>query len=246
MKRLDVAVVRYALFVLITLFALFVVKVLDISYPFTVVTSTRSSELAVVGEGQIDVTPDTAYVDAGITVSNIQTVEAAQKMLQEVNNKVLDAIEKLGVPKSDIKTSNYSIYPNYRSEGKISGYNGNATINVKLKDITLASLVVTEATKMGANQIQGVRYVVDKPEESRKLARDKAIGNAKKQAQELTSMLGIRLGRITNIVESSPDRTYAPMYAKSAVTDGMGGGAPNFEPGTETITSTVTLYFEKK
>lgn len=235
---------NYSLFLFLTLIALLVVKKLDITYPLTITTTTKSTELAVVGEGKVEVVPDTAYIDVGISVNDIETADKAQEMLSSVNNKIIEAVKKLGIAKEEIKTSNYSIYPAYKyEENKVTGYNGNATVTIKVRDAKLASQVITEATNVGANQIHGVRFEIDKPEKYREQARDKAIENAKSQAERLAQKLGIRLGKIVNMVESSPDRVY-PFYAneKSA----LGGGSPVIEPGSQTITSTVTLYFERK
>lgn len=239
---------------LVIIIVLAVVRYFDLSYPLSISNSSVSSELSVVGEGKVEVSPDTAYVDAGITVDNASTVDAAQKELNDKNNAIVDAVKKLGIKKEDIKTSNYSIYPNYnydngRNQNRINEYNGNVTISIRVKDVTTTSTVIVEVTKAGANQIQGTRFVVDKPEKYREDARDKAIANAKEQAHKLAKNLGIRLGRVTNIVESVSAPIYSPQYAlKSAapMAGGMGGGSPDIEPGSQTISSVVTLYFEKK
>ncbi len=235
--------------VFISLVALYLVKIFNISYPLTLVTTSKSSELAVVGEGKVEVTPDTAYVDAGITVNQVASVGEAQKKIDETNNKIIDALREIGIEKGDIKTSNYSIYPNYKYENndnKIDGYNGNATIEIKVRDPQLASKVIETVTAAGANQIQGSRFVVGKPELYREEARNAAIKNAKDQAQKIAKDLGIKLGRITNIVESSPDSPVVYSNKALLVTSGGGGGGPELEAGSQTITSIVTLYFEKK
>lgn len=89
----------------------------------------------------------------------------------------------------------------------------------------------------------GVNFAVDEPQKYREKAREEAIANAKIQAEKLAKTLGIKLGKITNIVESSPQ---APIsYIKTLRSD-VAQAAPVIEPGTETVTSVVTLYFEKK
>jgi len=242
---------NFVIAVFISLFALFLIKILDISYPVLITSTVKSTELAVVGEGKIDVVPDLAYVDAGITVNNAATTEEVQQTINKTNNDIIEAMKKLRIPKADIKTSNYSIYPNYifeNNQNRINGYNGNATIEIKVRNPQLASQAVEAATKAGANQVNGTRFVVDSPEKYREEARNKAIQNAKDQANKLAQSLGIGLGRVVNIVESSPDQSgiIYPM-AKSLNAEGMGGrGGPGIEPGTQTITSTVTLYFEKR
>ncbi len=71
------------------------------------------------------------------------------------------------------------------------------------------------------------------------------------QAQKLAKTLGIKLGKIVNVVESTPGYV-SPNYAsKMALSSagGLGGAADSsaqFEPGSQTISSVVTLYFEKK
>ncbi len=233
----------------VSLIALYLIKIFDIAYPLTLVTTNKSSELAVVGEGKVEVTPDTAYVDTGITVDKASSVVEAQKKINETNNKIINALREIGIEKADIKTSNYSIYPSYKYENsgnKIDGYNGNATIEIKVRNPQMVSRVIETVTSAGANQIQGSRFVVDKPELYREEARNTAIKNAKDQAQKMAKNLGIKLGKITNIVESSPNDQ---IYSKSLPISGGGGivesSSANIEPGSQTITSVVTLYFEK-
>lgn len=240
---------RYGPFLILLFFTLWVVKFFDISYPLTITTTSRSSELAVVGEGKVDVTPDTAYVDAGIAVDNVSSVEVAQKMIDVANNKIIDAMKGLGIKKEDIKTSNYSIFPNYSYEGgknRINGYNGNVTISIKVVNTSLVSKVIEQATAAGANQVQGARFTIDKPEKYRETAREKAIQNAREQATKLAANLGIRLGKVTNIVESTSDSIPPISYRTEASGLGVGGGGPLIEPGSQTISSVVTLYFEKR
>ncbi len=228
---------------------LFLIKAFNISYPLTITTTSRTSELAVVGEGKIEVVPDLAYVEAGITVNNASTVDEAQKTINNVNNEIIKSMKSLGIPKDDIKTSNYSIFPNYDYDSKtnkISGYNGNVTITIKTKKLTQTSQIIEKATAAGANQIQGVRFEIDKPENYREKAREEATKNAKTQAEKLAKKLGIKLGKITNIVEETNSSTTPFYQTYSAKAIGGVGEDATIEPGSQTITSTVTLYFEKK
>jgi uncharacterized protein YggE len=235
--------------IFISLVALYLVKIFDISYPLTLITTNKSTELAVVGEGKVDVTPDTAYIDVGITVDKASSVDEAQKKINETNNKIVNALKVIGIEKADIKTSNYSISPSYNydnNENKIDGYNANATVEIKVRNTQMASKVIDTVTAAGANQIQGSRFVVDKPELYREEARNIAINNAKDQAQKMAKDLGIKLGKVTNIIESSPDTSV--LYSKAMPVSGGGGagGGAEIEAGSQTITSVVTLYFEKK
>ena len=227
------------------------IKIFDISYPLKVTVSNTSQELAVVGEGKVDVVPDTAYIDVGITVSNAKTVEEARGRIDTINNQLVESLKKLKISSQEIKTTNYSISPTYTYENNInsiSGYDGNATITVKTKKTEIVPLIIEEATKAGANQINNTRFIVDSPEKYRESAREKAISNAKDQAEKIAKSLGIKLGRVTNVVESTSGGV-SPMdtgvYAKMSGAGGS-GMVPSLESGSETITSIVTLYFEKR
>ncbi|OGK66252.1 hypothetical protein A2313_01065 [Candidatus Roizmanbacteria bacterium RIFOXYB2_FULL_41_10] len=238
----------YAAILVLTIIALSVIKYFNISYPISVSTSQVSRELSVVGEGKVEVIPDTAVVEVGVTVNNIDTARQTQNQLTQTNNQIISALTKIGVAKKDIKTTNISIYPNYSYDGAVSdiiGYNGNATLSVTVKNVSKASEVVDVATQNGANEVRGPNFTLNKPEKYREEARNKAIDNAKEQAEKLAKNLGIRLGKIVNIVESSPISSQDYYYPRAAA-EGMGGGGPTYEPGSQTITSTVTLYFEKK
>lgn len=231
--------------------SLFVLQRAGLYLPVHITTSSVSSELSVVGEGKVDVVPDTAYVDVGVSFDSANTAPEAQTRLSDQNNKIVAAMKTLGIAEENIKTTNYSVSPNYVYEGGKSRQNGfvaNSTITIKTDKIDLAGKIIETATSAGATQVGSARFVVDKPENYREQAREKAINNAKDQAQKLATSLGITLGKVTNIVESTP-QTPPMLYAEKAIGLGAGGGAPstpNLQPGQETITSTVTLYFEKR
>lgn len=240
-----------ALAMVVVTVTLFVVRLTGLSIPLSVTNSTVSSELSVVGEGKVEVIPDTAYVDVGVSFDSVLAADEAQKRLSEQNNKIIAAVRALGIPEENIKTSNYSVSPNYEYDAgrsRQNGFVGNATITVKTEKIDLAARIIEEATKAGATQVGSARFVVDKPENYREQARDKAIANAKDQAEKLANSLGIKLGRVTNIVESAQSGIPPMLYAEKALdARGMGGNtAPTLAPGEQTITSVVTLYFEKR
>ncbi len=246
MKK-QLAVVLTPIFVIFLLVVL--MSLLNIGLPVRVTQTMATTELSVTGEGKVDIVPNTATVDVGIRVNNASTVEAAQSQIDETNNAIIAAMEQLGIPKQNIKTSNYSVFPAYDySSGRdvLTGYNGNVTLSIKSQNVDQVSQVIAAATEAGANEIQNTRFEVEDPAAHRSEARTKAIENAKEEAQKMADDLGIKLGKVVNVVEhtTSGEGPY-PMMAERAYGLGGGGGA-SFEPGSQTITSVVTLYFEKK
>lgn len=233
-------------FALTAILTLAIIKTLNISLPISVTTRNVSSELSVVGEGKVDVVPDTANIQAGISAQGT-TIKDVENKINAVNNKIIEAVSKIGVPKKDIKTSNYSINPNYdftpNGRENISGYMGNTNLNITVREQDLIAKVITAATEGGANQVFNSGFTVEDPSKYREQARNKAIQNAREQAKKLSSELGIKLGKVVNIVESQPGEAF-PLMRKDA---GLGGAIqPELEPGTQTVTSVVTLFFEKR
>lgn len=226
---------------------LFLVKFFNVALPISITSRTVSGELSVVGEGKVDVVPDTANIQAGI-VSEGKTVQEVESKINEINNKIVAALERLGIDKKDIKTSNYSLNPSYdftpNGRDNISGYTGNSSLTITVRKQEIVPQVITTATEAGANQVYNSGFIVDDPSKYREEARNKAIQNAKEQAQKLSRELGIKLGKIVNIVESSA-QDGGPIPLRSPEFSG-GIPAPDIEPGTQTITSVVTLYFEKR
>lgn len=242
MKTLGVATV-------LILVSLWLVNFLNISLPISITTRTIGSELSVVGEGKVDAVPDTANVSAGITVSNVRTAQEAETKISDINNKIVAALEKLGIDKKDIQTSNFSVNPTYNYQipsdpNTISGYTGTATLTIKVRKVDDLPKVITAATEAGANQVYNNGFSIENPEKYREEARNMAIKNAREQAEKLAKQLGIRLGKVVNISESTDGNT--PFYRAVGVLDSAMVKGPELQPGSQTVTSTVTLYFERK
>lgn len=259
----------------LAIFALLIlIKVFNISYPVNirVVNSTESAEFTVMGTGKVQAVPDLAVIDAGITVSNASSAESAKAQITTVNNKIIKSVKALGVEKKDIETSSFNIYPEYSNletikpllyrateepdmpavqpnsgGSKISGYNGSATITIKVRNKNIASQVIQKVTEAGGTNISGPRFTIDDRSVYQQKARSLAITDAKEQAAKLAKELGIKLGKVTNMVESgaSPYYDYSRGMSATAL-DAKAPEAPIFEEGTDTITSTVTLFFERK
>lgn len=233
---------------------LWLMSALNVSVPVEVKSSAQKTDFSVIGEGKVEVKPDMASINAGVTAT-APTVDEVKRKIDDASNKIVAAVKGLGIPAEDIQTSNYSTYPNQDysagKAGQITGYTGNVNIQVKVKNYNqnpdLLPRVVDAVTKAGANQIFGTSFTVEKPEKYREEARNLAIANAKEQAEKLAKNLGIKLGKITNVVEgySTPYGGPVPMMARMEA-GGAGGAGAAFESGTQTIYSTVTLFFEKR
>lgn len=214
--------------------------------PFTVnsINTTKTDSFSVTGEGKSTVKPDIAVVNAGISATG-PTVKQVQDQINGVINKVSEVVKNQGVDSKDIQTSNYNIHPTYDYTGgsqKITGYQADTNLVIKIKSLDKANSVIDAATSNGANQIGGITFDVADKTKAEDEARQQAVAEAKKKAEEAAKIAGFSLGKIINYSENFGNNPQPiPL---------MGGaqkaqGAPTqIEPGSNEIQVTVTLSYE--
>ena len=201
----------------------------------------------VAGKGRIAAAPDTALINLGIT-KNASTVLDAQNNANQISIKILDALKKLGIEEKKIKTTNYSVSPNYdfsQPTQRITGYTISQNFEVKAP-IEKVNNIVDSATSNGANLVGGIDFALDdkKLEELRNQARKEAVDKAKADALGLANAAGIRLGKIINIRESFGGEIQPPVVLREAVGGDVQKEETNITPGETSVEVTVTLTYE--
>lgn len=216
--------------------------------PFSLnsVTTTKSDTFFVTGEGKISVQPDIAVVTVGIQ-ANGSTVKSVQEQINSVINKVSESIKGLGVDSKDIQTRNYSINPDYDYTGgtqRIKGYVASTNLSIKVRTIDKVNQVIDAATASGANQVGGINFDVDDKTKAENEARQKAVDEAKRKAQNAANIAGFKLGRIINYSENfgGYPRPIPLMRVQDA--SGVLEDPTKVEPGSTDISVIVTLSYE--
>lgn len=212
-------------------------------------------QISVVGQGKVTYVPDTANVTLGVQVDKAAKAEDALNQLNKTMNGIIEAVAKLGVDKGDIKTQNYNLSANYDynfGTSKVSGYNANQAIVIKIKDLTknqdLVSKVIAEATKSGANQVSGITFENSNIDNLKQEARIKAIENAKEKSKGMEESLGVKFGKIVGMWENTVSSPEMPYYADAKM--GMGGAVTNISPvvpsGTQDVIVEVNVSYKIK
>ncbi len=167
-------------------------------------TDLNSPTISITGEGKVFVKPDIGKINLAVMTESA-TVEKAQTDATERINKIFESLKKNRVEEKDIKTTNYSIYPQYDyNEGKsrLRGYQVSQNLDVKIRDLAKIGSIITDASTAGANQVGNLEFTTEDPMATQAQARTKAIEDAKKKAEELASKLGVRLGKVVGFSES--------------------------------------------
>jgi uncharacterized protein len=232
------------------LFLLLFTKVVG-PIPFSVnsVTTTKTDLFTVNGEGEAAAVPDTARVSIGIT-KTANTVASAKDEVNKVTNEIIESFKKLGVEEKSIKTTNFSVNPNYEYTGSkqtTNGYTVSQDLTIEVKPVDKANEAVDLAAEKGANVVGGVQFVLNDADREKleMQAREQAIKKAKTKAQDIAGAAGIRLGRIVNIMESGiPAPVMFDKMAMGRAEDAVANQSTQLQPGENTIHVSVTLSYE--
>lgn len=198
------------------------------------------------GFGKVTGNNDIAVTSIGFSNTNKDIAQA-----QADNNKVMDQVmadlKKLGIQEKDLQT-NYTIFPeyNYSQERgqELKGYRVSNSVTVKIRDLSKISQVLALAGRYGANEVGGLSFTIDDPENLKADARAKALADAKVKAQNLANTLGVRLGEVIGYYENESQGEY-PMYDKAMM--GMGGATTNqvaVSSGSKDVTMNISIIYE--
>jgi uncharacterized protein len=203
----------------------------------------------VTGTGMVSIVPDIAYISVGVHTEESTASEAVDENNAQTQ-KVIDSLVESGVAAEDIRTSNFSIWPNqyYDDMGMPAEkyYSVDNTVYVTVRDLATMGELLDAAITAGANNVYSISFdLADKSADMQK-ARELAVKNAEAQAAELAAAAGVELGEIQSI--SYYDNSSYP-YTDYGIGGGGGEGAAMavpINPGTLNLTASVNLsYFIK-
>jgi len=164
--------------------------------------SSRSVQVS--GTAVVNVVPDRALIQLGVQ-SNGATPSAVERANTTAIQKVIKAVQSLGVPSKDIATDWYIIEPVYESYDSlyIKGYRINNIIAVTLRDVSQTSRVIAVALEGGANQVVNVEFYTSELRQYRDQARELAMKAASEKAQALAGTASANLGCVMEINENT-------------------------------------------
>lgn len=206
--------------------------------------------LSVSGNGQAYLAPDIASIYLGVHTED-QTAADAVAANTAQTQKVIKAITDFGIDAKDVRTTNFSIWPQDKFDpqsGMPSGektYAVDNTVFVTVRDLAKLGDLLDTVVQAGANTVNSVQFDVANKDEVLKQARIQAVKDAERQAQELAEATGMSVGEIQSI--NFVDNQY-PVF------DGKGGGggavseaaAVPIQPGQLTFSVTVNVTYAIK
>jgi len=204
--------------------------------------------ITVSGTGHASVTPDRFTFTVGV-----QTIaDTVEQAVNENNSKtaaVIAALKKAGATDKDIRTTNFSIYPqqDYGQNRlpRILGYQVSNNITVRRENVSEVGKLLQAALSAGVNQSSGLQFEVSDPTKGRDQAMKGAYEDARSKAALLAQAAGRTLGRAMSISEEGvnvpgpiPQPRAMSMRAEQAVSE-----VP-VESGSQQVTYSITVVFD--
>lgn len=204
--------------------------------------------ISVSGMGEVSARPDEATITLGV-VSQARTAQDALRANSQAMQEVFDQMDELGIAEEDIRTSNFSINPQYtpyrqdsNEPRRIISYQVSNMVTVLFDDLEDLGPGLDAIVSSGANQFHGISFSISETDKLMEDAREAAVADARARAETLAEAAGVTLGRVLSINEGGFS-TPQPMYmARTEM-----AFAPSDVPiasGSQTISSSVSMVFE--
>ncbi len=203
--------------------------------------------LTIEGMGTATAPADMVSISVSVTSSN-DNMTLAQAEVQEKMSKAIDALKAAGVNDEEIMPGQSSGVTSYQSTSKVcrvinnttvcennsygaSSLEKSAVVRMKTTDQSRIDSVINAAKSAGADAY-AAGYGLSDTSKAVTEARQKAVANAKENAQGMASAAGARLGKVLDISEYG----YPDVSMKASSFSG--------QPGTVEVTSYVIVTYE--
>lgn len=166
---------------------------------------TRTISLS--GHGEVKSAPDLGFVTTGVMTQGTTAAEALAANTTAMTS-LFAALKDAGIAEKDMQTSNFMIQPRYDyNDGKqppvLLGYDVSNNVTVIVRKIDGLGALLDKVVQAGSNQINGIAFDVSKPTEELDEARKLATADATRKAKLYAEAMGVKLGPVLTISESS-------------------------------------------
>lgn len=168
-------------------------------------------QLVASGRGEVKVTPDRALLSLTVEIRRSTAAAAAQENAR-IQRQVFDTLRALGLPTTDLSTTDYSVAPEQRwnqqkQQAELIGYVVHNTLRVRIANLDLVGKVIDASLAKGANQVAGLEFSASNTEAARRQALAAAVEQAKGDAEVMAKAAG---GAVAGLLEVAQGELEAP------------------------------------
>lgn len=220
---------------------------LSILFATAAIADAPVESVTVTGTGHASVAPDRYSFSVGVqTIST--TVDDGVRENNARVAAVIAALKQAGAKESEIRTSNFSIYPQQDYQQgrapRITGYQISNNVTVTRDKVGDAGKLLTAAINAGVNTSSGLQFEVSDPTKGRNEGLRDAFDDAKSKATLLAKAAGRTLGRALTINEAGGEAP-PPIPRMTMMMKGQAQGAEvPVESGMQELNYSITVVFE--
>ncbi len=192
--------------------------------------------------GTTNVVPDAVRITASVSVIGKSSKEALATA-SSTASAVRKALTANKIATKDVATQSVSVYPEYTYPASgtpvLSGYRASQSFDITVRAAATAGAVVDAIVDAGGDnlQINSASPFVLNNDKATETARASAVARAKAKASSYAKLLGVKLGRVIYLDETSTPSTY-PVYVASAKAE---DSATQIDLGEQKVTVSVTV-----
>ena len=204
------------------------------------------------GIASTEVVPDIATISLAVDTERPNAADAARDNARAAQ-AIVGEIKAQGIEAKDIKTLSVTLSPVYDevrdANGNVTkrtlrGYAAHNSVSVRVRDIEKAGVLAGHLLDKGANRFDGIAFDYTQKEAKYDALRGDAVRDALRKANSYVSGLGLKLGRVLEIVTQAPYPVAAGMSPKMLAASNREAAAVPIEPGSEVLRIEVQVTWE--
>ncbi|HEX6642961.1 MAG TPA: SIMPL domain-containing protein, partial [Thermoanaerobaculia bacterium] len=198
--------------------------------------------------------PEQAVVSLAIETAARTARDAADQNATAMD-RIIAALRRLDIPESQIRTTAYNMYPEYRHyeptrdgasrQPEIIGYRVMNMVSVTVDGASRAGAVIDAALAAGATRVDGLYFQLRDTDAVRAEALRDAMAKARAEAALLADAADLQLGTPMEISTSygyMPPPMPMPMYARDMAQSAPAPPTP-VQPGAVEVQASVNIVY---
>ena len=192
--------------------------------------------------GSTSVVPDAVRITATVSVIG-KTSKEALATAGTTASAVRKALTANKIATKDVATQSLSVFPEYTYPANatpvLSGYRASQGFDITVRAASTAGAVVDAIVAAGGDnlQVNGASPFVLDNDKATEVARASAVARVKAKASSYAKLLGVKLGKVIYLDETSTPTPY-PVYGMTAKAD---DAATQIDLGEQKVTVSVTV-----
>lgn len=165
--------------------------------------------ISVTGKAEKEIAPDIIHFD--ISLKEYQTKLGSKFTISELENQLVAAVKKAGIPKENLTVENvYGYNYSWTKKEENKEFMARKQFQLKLSDGKYLTQILNQIDPKGIEYARVSQYTHSRIREINQELQVEAVKNAKAKAEALLAPLGETLGKVIEIQENP--NGYQPVY----------------------------------